>query len=408
MTAGRGAPGRRLLAVTPTAIWAVADGVALRIHHLLEELVADWDVSVIAATPGPDAPGASSPPPGLALADYEAVTLTGRWRSIPSQFDTTPLVTAATRAVARQQPAAMLLWPAAEFLAWTIPGAPHSVADRIDCLALTMWRAARRAAGDPSAGGPVRRGRRLAGALRTTLAVADYERRVVRRTAATVVVGRDDGAALRRLGAPGSAARITVIPNGVAMPASADASSQPARARQPTVLFVGTLNYEPNIAAARELATRIWPAVARALPEARLVIAGRNPTPEVLALAAPPAIAVHANIERMRDAFDAAWVCAAPMVSGSGVKNKVLEGWAHGLPVVMSRLAANGLPIPSGHDRLVTDDPGTAADILVRLLSDPRERAQLGDEARRFVRAAYSWTGAAAQVSALLARQPLA
>jgi glycosyltransferase involved in cell wall biosynthesis len=400
---------RRLLAITPTPVWPVTDGVALRIHHLLTELAAAWEITLItAARPEPigsAALGAVSPEAALSLPPttlrrHQIVPLTGRWRSLPSQFDTGPLVAAATQAIGSCHPTAALLWPGAEFLVWAIPAMPRAVADRIDCLALTVWRTAWRELADPPATAARGRARSFVGALRTAAAVASYERRVVSRSAATVVVGHDDAAALRRLGARTRDTRVHVIPNGVAVPPMSEGRRQPTG--QPTVVFTGTLNYEPNIAAAHHLVRRVWPGVASCVPDARLVIAGRNPAGDVMALAAPPAITVVPNVADMAEVFATGWVCAAPMVSGSGVKNKVLEAWAYGLPVVMSRVASNGLPMPPGQEALVADNPGDVAALLVRFLRSPDMCARLGDEARRFARSCYTWGGAAAQLGKLL------
>jgi glycosyltransferase involved in cell wall biosynthesis len=89
------------------------------------------------------------------------------------------------------------------------------------------------------------------------------------------------------------------------------------------------------------------------------------------------------------------------MRTGAGIKNKVLEAWAVGTPVVMSPTAASGLQLDPDAETLITDDPRRMADILTRLLTDAPERRRLGTAAHRLARA-HAWESAARELSRLL------
>src|SRR5262249_20940290 len=143
-------------------------------------------------------------------------------------------------------------------------------------------------------------------AVRAATEAAWYERRVVRSVNATVVVGDTDAAVLRRISGRDS---VHVVPNGVTLPPLVANHGEGAR---PTVVFTGVMSFEPNVAAARFFAEAIWPQVRSAVPSARFVIAGRDPSAGIRRLADRPGIDVVANVDAMEDVLRDAWVAVAP------------------------------------------------------------------------------------------------
>lgn len=367
-----------LLAVATVPPWPISNGYALRVYHILRELAAQWRIVLVAPT--------AAVPAALAdfLSDYLPVSFEGRWASLPSQFDTGPLQEAAEHAVAAWKPQAALLWQGAEFLGFA-PGFPPTVADRIDCMTLASWRSRHHAATK----------RLWLSALSAVRAYAAYERRLVRAFPATVVVGEDDARALRLL--TGSQT-VHVIPNGVAAPPEADGGEGAA----PTVAFTGVLDYPPNVDAVRHFARAVWPGVRAAVPGARFVIAGLRPLPEVHALAREAGIEVRADVPDIFSVLREAWVAVAPMVCGSGIKNKVLEAWAAARPVAMTTLATNGIALTPDAQELVSDDSATLGALIVDLLRHPERRRRLGAALREQALRRHRWTDAAASLSALL------
>ena len=229
--------------------------------------------------------------------------------------------------------------------------------------------------------------------LRELLTSARYARRGFRAFAATVCVGERDAAWLRRMGGR----RVHVVPNGVALP-----EEVPPEAACPVLSFTGTLDYHPNVDAALFAARAVFPLARAALPEARLLIAGRRPVREVRDLAALPGVEVAADVADMRAVLARTRVGLAPMRAGSGIKNKVLEAWACARPVVMTRVAANGLSLPEGHAGLVRDGPEAQAEAAVGLLCDSGRAAALGGLARAHVAAAFSWARQAERLGRIL------
>lgn len=137
----------------------------------------------------------------------------------------------------------------------------------------------------------------------------------------------------------------------------------------PVVCFVGSLNYGPNIDSAKVLVNKIAPLVWEKIPDARFVLAGRRPGPDVLSLAGPR-VDVLANVPSVLDVFQSADVAAFPDEHGVGIRNSVREALAAGLAVVATPVAARE---QDPHPLLrVEEDSGRFADHLVDLLTGTR------------------------------------
>jgi glycosyltransferase involved in cell wall biosynthesis len=211
-----------------------------------------------------------------------------------------------------------------------------------------------------------------------------------------VTVGETDANWLRRIG---GRATSHAVPNGVDVGPD---DAMPPEAERPTLSFVGTLNYGPNVDAALFAARSVWPLVRRAYPEAQFLIAGRNPVAAVVALDGREGISVLPDVPDMTAVLGRSWVSVAPMRRGVGIKNKVLEAWAAGRPVVMTRLATNGLTLPAGHGDLVCAHAGSLAGAVVGLFGDNLDRRAKGAAARAHVLRHFTWDMAAARIDALL------
>lgn len=371
----------RLLAVSGVAPWPVRGGFSLRAAHLLEALSEWWDLSLVVAEPM-DADLAPWRDPERH--EVGTVDLPVRWRPVPPVRHLEVLRRKVGETIARRQPDAALLFNGSEFLALG-HAFPPSVADRIDCGALERFRYVRRS-----------RNLRLLKTVVETVAEARYERRIVRELFATTVAGADDAAALR---AVAGVDRVHVVPNGVhTLPGPAFE----AESRHPTVVFTGTLSYYANVDAVRYFVHAIWPGIRDRVEGARLVIAGRRPARRVLALSRVPGVEIRSDVPDMRAVLREAWVAVAPMRCGAGVKNKVLEAWAAGRPVVMLPRAANGLIFEAPARDLVVRGAEEFADRVVRLLRDAELRHAHGAAAQDQVRRRQSWTQSAEMLSRLL------
>jgi glycosyltransferase involved in cell wall biosynthesis len=161
--------------------------------------------------------------------------------------------------------------------------------------------------------------------------------------------------------------------------------------------------HPPNEVAAEFLARELLPRVRARVPSATLRLVGREPTERVLALGALDGVTVTGAVDDVRDELDRANVYACPMLTGSGIKNKVLEAMANGLPVVGTPLAYGGLDVRDGVEGRIAEGADALASALAALLEDPDAAARLGDAGRRYVTEHRSWDAAVRAYEALYA-----
>lgn len=193
---------------------------------------------------------------------------------------------------------------------------------------------------------------------------------------------------------------VLLIPNGVDC-----AAIRPGPAREggpPVLLFTGDMGFDPNVQAARVLATQIFPRVRQAHPDAELHLVGRNPDRRVVAVRAPGVI-VTGEVPDMAPHLQAATVYVAPLATGAGTRTKLLEALAAGLPIVTTRTGIEGIEATHGRDVVIADDPRAAAAAVLRLLADPVERGRLAGTARRLAQERYDWPRCLAPLEGLYA-----
>jgi glycosyltransferase involved in cell wall biosynthesis len=219
------------------------------------------------------------------------------------------------------------------------------------------------------------------------------ERSAARRADLLMTVSSQEQQHFASLGAK----RVEVIPNGVdcqryeQLPAA-------ARTGPPLVLYIGTMSWPANAAAAAFLATTVMPAVRAHVPGARLRIVGRDPLPEVRELGRDPCVEVTGTVPDVIPHLADAHVLAVPLESGGGTRLKILEAFAAGVPVVSTPVGAEGIDAEPGRHLLVTAR-ATVADALAALLRDPARAASIAAAARTLARARYDWRAIGARAA---------
>lgn len=204
-----------------------------------------------------------------------------------------------------------------------------------------------------------------------------------------VVMSADDQQFIRQQVSPHIS--VDVVENGV----DTDWFKQVERSEpvNPTVLFVGTFRWLPNVEAVRYLVSQVWPLVLGKMPQARLRIVGAAPTTEVLSYASEKKhITVSGNIPDIRTAFATSHVLAAPVWSGKGTRYKVLEGMAAGTPVVATSTAVEGLGIEPGAHALIADTADQFAEDIIQLLQNEPLRSALRRAGRLYIRRRFDWS----------------
>lgn len=194
---------------------------------------------------------------------------------------------------------------------------------------------------------------------------------------AILVASVDDAEVLRReLG----------MPPTVCVPVCVTSLPRQDRVRPPHALFVGHFRHDPNLDGIAWFVRDVWPQVRARHAEARLSIIGSYPSPAVQALAAAPGVDVLGYVPDLVPHVDRAMVAIAPLRFGAGMKGKVADAMAASLPVVTTRVGAQGLGLVHGEHALIADDAQAFADALAWLFDDPARAATMGRAGQAHIR----------------------
>jgi glycosyltransferase involved in cell wall biosynthesis len=158
------------------------------------------------------------------------------------------------------------------------------------------------------------------------------------------------------------------------------------------MLFVGSFRHLPNQAALTWFTRRVLPRVLERRPDARLVVVGAEAPPRY-GLPPSEAIELRGQVDDIREPLSRYAVFVCPILSGSGVRVKLLEAFSAGIPVVSTRLGAEGLARQDGEFCALADDPGQFAEKILAQFEHPEAAAQMAERARREVEA--NWDAAA-------------
>jgi glycosyltransferase involved in cell wall biosynthesis len=214
-----------------------------------------------------------------------------------------------------------------------------------------------------------------------------FERQAFRAVTRVVTVSPDDAAvAQERFGVE----NIDIVDNGVEVEHFRDVAPV---ADSQGILYLGALDWRPNLDALAMLLERIFPTVRARQPEARLHVVGRHP-PAWLArrVAGLANVELHADVPDVRPHLAAAAVMAVPLRIGGGSRLKILEALAAGLPVVSTRIGAEGLALKPGQDYTLADTPEEIADALVACLRQPKWARAQAEHGRQTVASRYDWS----------------
>ncbi|WP_374623511.1 glycosyltransferase [Devosia sp.] len=206
-------------------------------------------------------------------------------------------------------------------------------------------------------------------------AVARYATRQVARISARLLVTSElDRGKLQKL-CPETP--VVVIPNT----ASTVTRTQVAHSARPVALFVGTLDYPPNAEGVTWLIDTVWPSVRRALPEARLVIAGAGK--EHVGANAAERVELLGFVEDLGPLYEAAQLTVCPILRGAGTRIKIVEAALNGRPTVSTSVGAEGLSFVGGTEIFLADDPEEFARSCIALLRDTELSNRVGQAARQ-------------------------
>lgn len=189
------------------------------------------------------------------------------------------------------------------------------------------------------------------------------ERRAMARATRTVALTHDDAVALRAL-QPAAIVEAVAPAFPAHLPPAAPLEGDPA------IVLAGSAGWWPNADGERWLLHAVWPRVAARLPQAVLHCFGGTG-------GAHARVRRHAAPDDSQAAFPAQAIAVVPLRAGSGIRMRILEAWARGVPVVATSVAARGLVVADGRALLLADAPDAFADAIARLHGDAALRAAL-------------------------------
>ncbi len=157
---------------------------------------------------------------------------------------------------------------------------------------------------------------------------------------------------------------------------------QPADREPATMLFLGSFRHVPNVTAIEWFVRRVLPRIVERRADARLVVVGSDPPPRELAGTAGRSVELLGFVEDIRGELARRAVFVCPILSGSGVRVKLLEAFASGIPVVSTRIGAEGLARKDGEFCALADDAEQFAAKVVAILNCPEQARAMTERAR--------------------------
>ncbi|MFQ5737378.1 MAG: glycosyltransferase [Acidobacteriota bacterium] len=249
----------------------------------------------------------------------------------------------------------------------------------------------------------IRRSMRYAGPPRLILLLLEYlsvrqrERRLLLRAQHSLFISaRDREAVVGNHRNP-----TTIVHNGVDLDFWKRSA---ARLGDRTLVFTGAMDYRPNVDAAVCLIRKILPPLRTVLPDVRVIVVGRDPTPRLVELGRQPGVSVTGFVHDVRPYLNAATLFVAPLRFAAGMQNKLLEAMAMEVPIIASPLAAEGLRTERGQPAPIQVVRGwrswveEVAGRIIELSRDPRPDAR----ARRFVERNFAWNQSGDKVNQVI------
>lgn len=243
-----------------------------------------------------------------------------------------------------------------------------------------------------------------------------YEGQIVRAFDRTLAVSKTDRVSLLQASASGTnrgvamntdgtrSSRINVVPIGVDTH-QLRPISRPVDSKK--ILTLGTLHYPPNADGVRWFARDVFPLIREGMPGASLTIVGKNPPADIQRLAQEGMIAVEGYVAELAPYLEAAAILVVPVRAGGGMRVRILEGFARGIPMVTTTLGLEGIEAKPGRDILVADSPAGFAHAASGLLRDKGLRAELSSNGRKLVVEKYDWRTALEPLDEIYSDAPI-
>jgi sugar transferase (PEP-CTERM/EpsH1 system associated) len=216
-----------------------------------------------------------------------------------------------------------------------------------------------------------------------------------------LAVSEADGKTFSRLYPAGVRGPVHVVQTGVETDYFLPTAAAPERAH---MVFTGSMDWLPNEDGMVYFCREILPKIRQTEPEATLSIIGRTPTPAVRKLAEIPGVEVTGRVDDVRPHIARGAVYVVPLRIGGGTRLKIFEAMSMAKAVVSTTVGAEGLPVTSGRNIDIADEPSRFAHAVVRLMRDPEARRAMETAARQLVVERYDWSAVALDFEEALIR----
>ena len=226
-----------------------------------------------------------------------------------------------------------------------------------------------------------------------------FERTVCQRATRVIAVSEADASSLSELC---GISNVSPIPTGVDATYFARPPA-PAQTDDSGLVFVGSMDWIPNIEGILWFTREVLPLVRRQIPRCTLTIAGSRPTSSIRKLATDyPFVRVTGTVDDIRPYLWEGGVSIVPVRIGSGTRLKIFESMAAEIPVVSTTVGARGLDVDSPDNIRIADTPEAFATACLHLLLDGAERARQVDAGYQLVRERYTWDSVTGRFEGIL------
>ncbi len=228
-----------------------------------------------------------------------------------------------------------------------------------------------------------------------------YEGRICRAAGSIIAVSDVDVRTMQELF---KVERVAAVPTGVNLAYFAPpAQLPPPPANAADLVFVGSMDWMPNVDGVDFFAKNILPLIRQRKPDCSIAIVGRDPSPATLALsAADPRFFVTGTVPDVRPYLWHSKASIVPLRIGGGTRLKVYESMAAGVPVISTTIGAEGLVYHAPHDIRIADEPQAFADQCVELLEQSATRQTIAQAALKLVTDNFSSESVAKKFEELL------
>ncbi|MEZ4661987.1 MAG: glycosyltransferase family 4 protein [Caldilineaceae bacterium] len=185
------------------------------------------------------------------------------------------------------------------------------------------------------------------------------------------------------------------LPNAGVIPICGDAADKPMMRRGQgarRITFLGGLHYPPNAQGVCWFAEHVFSHILAQAPAVCLTVIGKQPPPQLQKLGIPPQnLEVTGFVDDPTSYLAETAVFVVPLLAGGGMRVKILDAWMWGLPVVSTRVGAEGIELCDGQNIELADEPHAFAQAVLNLLANPQRAAQMGAAGRQWALERYDW-----------------